>query len=177
MKKTLFTLLFTGLATFVTAQNHDNIISFDGIGKLQLGMGKAELEKLLRMKIVLKHIHVDEVYTETIPAKYLGTDVELHLMRSEDKVALLEAVTVKDPVFKTADGIGTGTDQSMIIDKYEDQLLIIHPEYSVEGVRTNKTIINLASIDNIHAAILFTVVNKKVVAIKVCPTPEFRDRE
>jgi hypothetical protein len=177
MKKIFLVFFFAVLGIFATAQKNDYVVSFDGIGGLQLGMGKAELEKLLKMKIVLKHIHVDQVYTETIHGKYLGMDVELYLMRSEDKVAYLEAVAVTNPVFKTAEGIGIGTDQSTIIDKYEDQLLIMHPDYSEDGTRKNSYTIKVAYINNYHSSIIFTMVNKKVVAIQVAPTPEFRDRE
>jgi hypothetical protein len=177
MKKIFLFLIFAVIAGNSIAQKSDYTVSFDGIGELKLGMAKAELEKLLRTKIVLKHIGVDESYIETIRAKYLGRDIELHLFGSEAKTVILEGIGVTDPVFKTADGIGIGTDQSMIIDKFEDHLLIMHPEYSPEGLVTNATVITLANLDNYRTAIIFTTVNKKVVSIRVAPTPEFRDRE
>src|SRR5687767_11512878 len=177
MKK-IFLFIFLALtAGSASSQKNDYTVNFDGIGELKLGMGKAELEKLLNVKLVLKHIHVDEVYAETVQAKYLGKDVELYLMRSEDKIAILESITVTDPLFKTADGTGIGTDQSTIVNKYEGQLLIIHPEYSEDNIVKNKTTIILAKIDSYRDAIIFTMANKKVVAIKVGPTPQFRDRE
>ncbi len=177
MKKIILFLFFAVTAGYASGQKNDYTVSFGGIGELKLGMGKAELEKLLHIKIVLKHIGVDELYVETIQAKYLGKDIALYLFRSEDKVAILESVQVTDPIFKTADGIGIGTDQSMIVDKYEDQLLIIQPEYSEDNAIKNRTTITFANINSYRSAIIFTMVNKKVVKIEVAPTPEFRDRE
>jgi len=177
MKKLYLLFFFAAMAACASAQKNDYTVSFSGIGELKLGMGKAELEKLLKMKIVLKHIGVDVVRTETIKAKYLGKDVALHLFGSQDGDASLEGIGVTDPMFNMADGTGIGTDQSTIVDKYEDQLLIIQPEYSDDGTLKNNTTITLAAIDNYRAAIIFTMVNKKVVAIEVGPTPEFRDRE
>ena len=177
MKHIFLFLLLAVTASPAISQKNDPIVSFDGIGQLKLGMGKAELEKLLQVKFVLKHIHVDGIYVETVQAKYLGKDVELYLMRSEEKVAIWEKVSLTHPIFKTADGMGMETDQSTIINKYKDQLLIIHPEYSAEGNPTNRTTIILANIDSYRDAIIFTMANKKVVAISVGPTPQFRHRE
>src|SRR5687768_1399737 len=147
MKKILVFLFFIVTAAFAVGQKTNHVVSFDGIGELKLGMGKAELEKLLNIKIVLKHIGVDEIYAETVQAKYLGKDVALHLMRSEDKVAILDGLGVTDPIFKTVDGMGIGTQQSTIVDKYEDQLLIIHPDFLDNNPR-RRTIITLADMDN-----------------------------
>lgn len=177
MKKIFLFLLVTVISVSISAQKNEHTISFDGIGDLKLGMGKAELEKLLNIKIALKHIHVDEVYVETIKTKYLGKDVSLYLMRSEDRIAVLESITVTDPIFKMADGTGIGTDQSTIVNKYENQLLIIQPDYAESNPPAKKIFITLAMLDNIRAAIMFSLVNKKVVAIEVGPTPQFRDRE
>ena len=176
MYKILLFGFFAMSAGIANAQNNPTI-SFDGIGDLKLGMGKAALEKLLQTKIVLKHIGVDEAHMETVQAKYLGKDVALHLFGSAPGSVSLEGVKVKDPLFKTTDGIGIGTDQSTIINKYEDQLLIVQPVYSENNTARGSTTITFARIDNYRAAIIFTLVNKKVVGIEVGPTPEFRDRE
>lgn len=177
MRNIFLFLFFVITAVNASAQKNDHIVSVDGIGQLRLGMSKVELEKLLKIKIVLKHIGVDERYVETISTKYLGKDIALHLFRSEDKIAILEGLEVTDPVFKTADGVGIGTDQSTIIDKYEQDLLIITPEYNDDNTLKKSTRITFAHIDSYRAAIIFTLLNKKVVAIEVGPTAEFRDRE
>lgn len=182
MKKIFLFLSFAVLSFCVRAQNNDHTVSFDGIGKLQLAMTKPALEKLLSMKIVFKHIGIEEVYEETVPAKYMGTDVELTFFKSEDRGAVLEGIKTTNPLCKMIEGIGIGTDQSTIVDKFENHLLIIQPDYmDSEGPdfklsKTNSTI-TLANIDNLHSGIIFHMVNKKVVAIEVAPTAEFRDRE
>lgn len=180
MKKIAFIFSLLVCTAIGMAQKNDNILSFEGIGSLRLGMSKAELEKLLNMKIVLKHIGIDEVYVETISVKFQGADLELYLMRNEEKTAVLESITTKNPVYKTKEGIGVGTDELTIINKYEDHMLIIQPGYDdgpdfkrARGITT----ITLAHLDDIRSAIIFTLENKKVVKIEIGPTPEFRDRE
>lgn len=180
MKKIFLFLSFVVVFVCATAQKNDYTVSFEGMGALKLGMNKAELEKLLNIKIVLKHIGVDIVMIETIKAKYMGIDMELYLFGSADNMLYLEGIGTTSPLFKTTDGIGIGTDQLTIINKYENHLLIIHPEYKEEpSANANKprTIITLANINNYKEAIIFTLVDKKVVAIEVGPTPQFRDRE
>src|SRR5687767_3193299 len=129
MKKIYFAFFLVVAACSASAQKNDYTISFDGIGALKLGMGKGELEKLLQMKIVFKHIGVDVVRMEVIQTKYLGKDVKLHFFGSDNE-ASLEGIEVTDPSFKMADGTGIGTDQSTIVNRYEHQLLIIHPDYT-----------------------------------------------
>ncbi|MEO7984509.1 MAG: hypothetical protein ABI688_10545 [Bacteroidota bacterium] len=182
MKK-IFLFLFLGtLVASVRGQQDQQAVSFEGIGALTMSMSKAELEKLLHIKIVLKHIHVDGIYSEDVPVKYKGVDMVISLFRSEDKVAMVEGIFTTNPLFKTAKGIGVGSDAATIIDKYEDQLLIIQPEYeNPDGpdykLSTTKSTITLADIDNYHFGIIFSLVNNKVVSVNVTYTPEFRDRE
>ncbi|MEO5946364.1 MAG: hypothetical protein ABIP79_06070 [Chitinophagaceae bacterium] len=179
MKKIFLFLCFVFVSICATAQNNDYTVSFEGMGAIKLGMNKAKLEKLLNLKILLKEIGVGVVMNETIKAKYMGIDMELYLF-GDEKSYFLEGISTTSPLFKTIDGIGIGTDQLTIINKYEKHLLIIHPEYVDEiSAKTSKprTIITLANIDNYREAIIFTLVNKKVVAIEVGPTPQFRDRE
>jgi hypothetical protein len=166
MKKILLFFSFATLSLVVNAQKEDHSLTFDGMGALKTGMTKAELEKLLKTKIVLKQIGVTEVYTETINTTYKGIDFELFLMRFDPDVAVLEAVSTTSPLFKTQEGIGIGSDQTTIINTYEKHLLII-----------TKDEITYAHIDDIRSSIVFTMQNKKVVKISVAPTAAFRDRE
>ena len=167
MKK-IFLLLSLVIIFFIAfAQTTNHSASFDGLDEFKLGMTKAELEKILGKKIVLKIIG-DEIYMETVDVSYKGTDFQLTLMRSQtpSEVARLESVSTKSAAFKTPEGIGIGSDQSMIIDTYEMHLLII-----------TKTSITLVKIDDIHASIVFYLENKKVTEISVEPTAIFRDTE
>ena len=168
MKKILVLLSFIAFYFITVAQKGDHIFNFDGLDAFKQGISKAELEKILGKKIVLKHIMVDEVYTETIDVTHKGVDFQLYLMRSQvpAEVAYLEGVSTKSPLFKTAEGIGIGTDQSIIIDTYEKDLLII-----------TKGSITLVDIKNIHSSIVFYLENKKVTEISVEPTAMFRDTE
>lgn len=166
MKKILVLISFITVCFIAFAQKEGHTASFDGLGELRLGMPKAELEKLLNTRIVLKHIGIDEVYTETVKATYKGIPFELDLMRNDNVVATLEGVSTTSPLFKTAEGIGIGTDQSKIIDTYEKHLLII-----------TKEAITLVDIDNIHSSIVFYLKEKKVTQITIEPTAMFRDRE
>lgn len=166
MKRIFLLFFFAALTLGAIAQKDDQTVSFDGIGALKLWMNKAELEKLLQTKIVLKVIGVSEVYTETVKTTYKGIEFELYLMRSGEVVARLEGITTSSPLFKTAEGIGIGSDQLTIINTYEKHMLII-----------TKETITYANIDDIRSSIVFHMQNKKVVKISVQPTAEFRDRE
>jgi hypothetical protein len=161
-------LSFIAFYFIALAQKSDHTFNFDGLDAFKLRISKAELEKILGKKIVLKHIMIDELYTETIDVSHNGTDFQLYLMRSQvpAEVAWLESVSTKSPAFKTAEGIGIGTDQSTIIDTYEKHLLII-----------TKESITLVDIDNIHSSIVFYLKDKKVTEISVELTAAFRDQE
>lgn len=174
-------LPFLFLTLFASAQKNDHLVSFDGIGALKLRMDQGEVEKLLNKKIVFKHIGVDQALMETIQAKYLGADIELTMFGSDTKSTSIEDITTTNPQFKTADGIGIGTDQSTILNKYGDAyLLIIQPVWEAPDYNKrskNQMTITVAEIENYRTAIIFSLANNKVVSITVGPTPEFRDRE
>ncbi len=168
MKKIFLLLSLFTVFYIAFAQKSDHVFNFDGLDAFKIGITKAELEKIIGKKIVLKHILVDEIYTETIDVTYNGVDFQLYLMRSQvpAEVAWLESVSTKSAAFKTAEGIGIGSDQSKIIDTYEKHLLII-----------TKESITLVNIDNIHSSIVFYLKDKKVTEISVELTAAFRDRE
>ncbi|HEV7781466.1 MAG TPA: hypothetical protein VGO58_09375 [Chitinophagaceae bacterium] len=166
MKKIILLISFAAVASFASAQNNGHIVSFDGMDELKIGIGKVELEKLLKIKIEFKHIGKDERYTETINATYKGIPMEIDMMRSDEIVARLDGMRTSSPLFKTAEGIGVGSDQQTIINTYEKHLLII-----------DKETITLADADNLHSSIVFWMKDKKVVAIGSEPTAAFRDRE
>ena len=125
MKRIFLSICFTTMAFFAIAQQNSNIVSFDGMGDLKIGIEKTELEKLLKTKIVLKHIGIDVQRTETIKATYKGAEFEIDLMGSDAASTRLDGIWTTSPLFKTAEGIGIGSDQQTIIDKYEKHLLII----------------------------------------------------
>lgn len=163
----LFLLFILTLTTYAGhAQKEKRMLSFEGIDELKLGIGKAEIEKLTGKKIVLKHIGIDERYTEYVDVSYRGLHFEIMLMRSEEQVARLESISTTSIMYRTKEGIGVGSDQLSIINAYEKDLLIISPET-----------ITLAGINDIRSSIVFYMKNKVVVKISVEPTAAFRDRE
>ena len=166
MKKIFLLLSLIAVFVIAFAQKSDYTFSYDGLGVFKLGATKTELEKLLNKKIVLKHIGIDERYTETIDVTHNGIDFQLSLIGSEQHNVSLETVSTESPLFKTAEGIGIGADRSKILDTYEKHLLIITRES-----------ITLASLDDIKSSIVFYMKDKKVVGISVEPTAHFRDRE
>lgn len=178
MKKYFLFLAMTVLSLGTQAQNNDKLVDFDRIGTLSRGMAKAELEKLLNIKITLKHIGIDIRHTESINVKYMGADFELGLMKAHDnKIAFLDGITTRSPLFKTAAGIGVGSDKLQIINAYEKHLLIMGPWFEDEDEKQDGTMIKLVNINNLDDAIIFYMRKGKVVAVEVTVTPEFRDRE
>jgi hypothetical protein len=166
MKKIFLLFFLLAFSLGLNAQKEDQKLTFEGIGVFKLGMTKAELEKLINSKIILKHIGIDEVYTETVKAMYKGAEYEFQLMRNDNVVASLEGVSTTSPLYKTDEGIGVGSDQLTIINTYEKHLLMIGRE-AITYAREN----------NLKSSIVFTMQNKKVVMITVEPTAMFRDRE
>jgi hypothetical protein len=166
MKKIFLLFSFAAFSLATNAQKDDHTVTFDGLGPFKLDMTKAQLEKLLNSKIILKQIGVSEVFTETVKTTYKGIEFELHLMRNDNVGATLNGITTTSPLYKTAEGIGVGSDQLTIINTYEKHLLMI-----------SRDAITYAHIDNIRSSIVFTMQNKKVVGITVEPTAMFLDRE
>ena len=166
MNKIFLLFSFVALSLGGIAQKDDHSLTFDGLGAIKLDMTKPELEKLFNTKIVLKVIGHSESYTETVNATYKGIEYKLHLMLNDNVGATLEGVSTTSPLFKTAEGIGVGSDWLTIINTYEKHLLMI-----------SKDAITYTDINNLKASIVFTLQNKKVVEITVEPTAMFRDRE
>ncbi|HUR66631.1 MAG TPA: hypothetical protein VMZ03_09785 [Chitinophagaceae bacterium] len=166
MKKVFLFLSIIVFSLVTRAQKDDHTLTFDGIGELKLGLTKAQLEKMLNTRILLKQIGLTESFTETVKTMYKGIEFELDLMRNDNVVAALEGVSTTSPLFKTPEGIGVGSDQLTIINAYEKDLLII--SYGS---------ITYTNINQIHASIVFVMENKKVVKVIVEPTAMFRDRE
>ena len=166
MKKIFLFFSLLALTLITHAQKDNQLVTFDNLGPFKLGMSKAELEKLVGAKIVLKHIRIDEAFTETVKVMYKGSEYDLDLGINDKVEAQLEGVSSSSPLYKTAEGIGIGSDLETIVNTYEKHMLII----------TAGTI-TYANIDNIHASIVFYMEGKKVVKIEVEPTAAFLDRE
>lgn len=172
MKKILF-LLFILFATKANSQNKDYLLSLDGIGLIKLGMPLTGLEKLLKTKIVLKVIDVDSVVlVETIKTKYKGIDVEIDLIKRQDYIAV-DGISTSSPLCKTVSGIGIGSTKLQVIAAYEGYYIDAEPVYEYEGdekPKKNKTKSTITvKEDEEGYAIVFTLLNKKVVSFAIYP--------
>ncbi len=170
----IFLLLFIVVATNVTAQNKDYLLSLDGIGALKLGMPLLELEKVLHTKITLKVIDIDSVrLTETIKAKYKGIDVEIDLFKSQDDITV-DGISTSSPLCKTKSGLGIGSGKLQIIAAYEGYHIDARPVFTYkegddkpEKSKTESTI--TVKEDKEGYAIVFSLLNNKVVSFAIVP--------
>jgi hypothetical protein len=179
MKKILL-LMSIMVATNAVAQSKDYLLSLDGIGSLKLGMPLAELNKLLHTKVTLKVIDIDSVrLTETVNAKYKGIDVEIDLIKWPDETIVVDGISTRSTLCKTKSGIGIGATKLQIIAAYEGYYIDARPVYVYEGddkpkkSRTKSTI--TIKEDEEGFAIVFNLLNKKVVSFSVIPI--FDDEE
>lgn len=173
MKKIV--LLFFMLASITTiAQSKDYLLSEEGIGSLKLYMSLTELEKVLHTKIKLKVINVDSiVLVETINTKYKGIDIDITLIKRQDDI-VVEAMSSSSPLCKTKSGIGIGAGKLQIIAAYDGYHIDIEPVD--EGESKSKTIRTVKVKQGSEGyAILFTLINNKVVSFDIFP--DYDDEE
>ena len=172
MKKFLpFFLLL--VATTVVAQNKDYLLSTDGIGAIKLGMPLTELNKLLQKEITLKVINIDSVrLTETVKTKYKGIDVEIGLFKRQDNIITVDAIKTSSPLCKTNTGLGIGATKLQIIAAYNGYHIDAKPDFTYIDdkplkSKTKSTV--TVKEDREGYAIIFTLVNNKVVSFEILP--------
>ncbi len=173
MKKTLV-ILFIFLAAKVTAQNNDYRITMNGIGAVKLGMKQPELEKMFNKKFKLKNIpEANESYYDTVKVKYKNIDLDLYLEKWFNEDSTMEVglmgIRTTSPLCKTATGIGIGADKMRIIAVYENNPIVLAPEFEDDTytkLSKTRSTISVSSY-NEDGAILFYLTNKKVTAIEV----------
>jgi hypothetical protein len=155
-------------------QNKSYAIGMSGFDSLKLGMSKAELEAMLGTSFKLQHIKVDGGASDTINTKYKGTDIVIYLNEGDDStIATVFGIRSNDPSFKTAEGIGVGTEKAKVIDTYENNTKYIAPEMEEYPVRS-KTKSMIAVVDTVETrAMLFHIIDKKVSAVEITSYYEF----
>ncbi len=170
--KIILLLLFTGLSVLSHSQQTKNLISFNGIGELKLGMSLAEAEKLLKVKLILKHIGIDDELEDTFDVKYQGRDLRIFLKEAYDNkqaVALVSKVHTKNSFFRTSQGLGIGSDRLKIISSLSENTLHAGPDYVEDNYpersKTRASII-VVNEENTHVMI-FRLNNKKVISVEV----------
>lgn len=157
-------------------QNKTYIITMQGIDSLKLGMSKAELERILGTALTFKHIGKD-YSPDTINVKYKGMDMTLYLESAYDTAnvfATLHDILTTSPSCKTEKGISVGSDKKSVIDAYEDYARYVAPEYEEYPVRSaTKSAIAVMDTAIGSGALLFRIIDKKVVSIEVKTYHEF----
>lgn len=171
--KIILLLLFTGFSVFSHSQQSKNLISFNGIGDLKLGMSLAEAEKLLQVKLTLKHIGIDDELEDTFDVKYQGRDLRIFLKEAYDNkpaVAIVSKVHTQNSLFRTSQGLGIGSERSKIISALSENTLHAGPDYVEnkypERSKTRASIIVVNNEENTHV-IIFRLNLKKVISVEV----------
>ncbi len=153
-------------------QNKTYIVTMTGIDSLQLHMSLSEVEKILQAKVPLKHIG-NGGYNDTIPVKFKGIDMMLYLDGDSATTSTLRGIETSSMACKTAAGIGTASDKMSVINAYPDNLKYVAPEYDVYPNRS-RTKSAVAVMDTLESrAMVFHIVNKKVVSVEVQSFYEF----
>ncbi len=172
MKK-IFPFLFMLLTTTTIAQNKDYLLSLEGIGPIKLGISLAELEKILQTKVALKVINIDSVsLTEKINAKYKDINVEIGLIKWQDETIAVAGISTSSPLCRTKSGIGVGATKLQIIAAYEGYHIDAKPVYDYDNDKPvkSKTMSTVTvKEDEEGYAIIFTLVNNKVVSFEILP--------
>ncbi len=173
----LFTLILLSCkdkqGNTVTTQKTEYLVSMNGIDSLQLGMPKAELEKMLHTTLTFQHINIDGG-GDTLNVKYKDMNFVIYLEEGDSQsVATLIGMRTEDTSCKTSSGLGVGADKIKVIDDYPANRKYVVLEYEQYPVRsTTKSVV--AVMDTIGAhAIQFHIVNKKVVSVEVNKYYEF----
>jgi hypothetical protein len=156
----------------IPSQNNDFLVSMSGIDSLKLEMTKGQLEKLLNTQLSLPHCATDSG-GDTINVKYRNMDMTLFMYGSADSSATLRSIQTTNPSCKTAAGIGAGADKMNVINSYEDYTKYVAPEIENYPVRSN-TKFAVAVRDTLNTgALVFHIINKKVVSVEVVSYYEF----
>ncbi len=181
--KRIFLLFFIAVASCAAAQKNDYTFSMKGLGSLQLGMSQANVEKLLKTKILLPNSldTINHNYQDTAKLKYKNINVQLEFDRSyfapyKFRMRLI-GIRASSPLCKTASGIGIGTDMLKIIAAYDSFHVRIEPGYVTyyetekgKGKSTLSILDDVASVGQYGEdayTMVFYLLNKKVVSFEL----------
>lgn len=158
-------------------ENTDYLITLDGMGAVKTEMKQEEIEKLLNKKISLTNPTdtVSGSWQDSAFIKYKEADIRLTFVRTyaySDVDSFHMRITdlqTSSPLWKTKNGIGVGSTKQQIIDAFEDNLLILEPDYAdttyTARSKTNYTI--KVREDREGREMIFYLKDKKVYAIRV----------
>lgn len=151
------------------------LITKEGIGELKIGTFQADIEKLLKQSLVMKHAKdTGEVWSDTATVTYNKMEVTLYFQKSyleaHPEEMELFGLSTNSTLCKTATGLGVGDDRSAILAAYEDNPINMGPESVMVNDSTwalSKTnyYINVSD-DKWDKQIIFQLINKKVATIQ-----------
>jgi hypothetical protein len=151
------------------------LITKEGIGELKIGMFQADIEKLLKQSLVMKHAKdTGEVWSDTATVTYNKMEVILYFQKSyleaHPEEMELFGLSTNSTLCETATGLGVGDDRSAILAAYEDNPIDMGPESVMVNDSTwalSKTnyYINVSD-DKWDKQIIFQLINKKVATIQ-----------
>jgi hypothetical protein len=158
-------------------ENTDYLVTLDGIGPVKTEMTQDELEKILNKKIPLTNLTdtISGAWYDSAFIKYKEADMRLSFLRTQsytrsDSFYLrMTDVETSSPLCKTKMGIGIGSTKQQIIDAFEDNIVVIDPDYADTTYTTkSKTNITIKIRENWEGSeITFYLKDNKVYAIKI----------
>jgi plasmid maintenance system killer protein len=165
-----------GNKEIVKNENTNYLVTLDGIGSVKTDMSQEELEKLLNKKVPLTNLTdtISGSWEDSARVQYKGADIKLSFVRSQtttiDSFYLrITRMETSSPLCKTQNGIGIGASKQQIIDAFEDNLLIMAPDYADTTYTTrSKTMYSIKVRENWEGReMIFYLKDKKVYAIEV----------
>jgi hypothetical protein len=151
------------------------LITKEGIGELKIGMFQADIEKLLKQSLVMKHAKdTGEVWSDTATVTYNKMEVTLYFQKSyleaHPEEMELFGLSTNSTLCKTATGLGVGDDRNAILAAYEDSPITMGPENIMVNDTTwafSKTNYSIhVSDDKWDKQLSFLLVNKKITSIE-----------
>lgn len=150
-------------------------ITKDGIGEIRIGMLQADIEKLLKQSLVMKHAKdTGEVWSDTATVTYNKMEITLYFQKSyveehADEMELFGLHT-SSPLCKTPTGLGVGDDRDAVLAAYADNPITMGPENimlndSTWGFSKTNYYIHVSD-EKWDRQLTFVLVNKKITAIE-----------
>lgn len=118
-------------------ENTDYLVSLDGIGPVKTAMSQAELEKVIKQKVLLTNPTdtVTKSWMDSVTIRYKDAELILTFVRTYAYSTIdsfhmrVDDVTTRSPLCKTADGIGIGSTKMQVINAFDNYKIYINPEY------------------------------------------------
>jgi hypothetical protein len=158
-----------------TPVSSEYTITKDGIGELKIGMLQADIEKMLKQSLVMKHAKdTGEIWSDTATVTYNKMEVTLYFQKSyleghTDDFELF-GLSTNSPLCKTPAGIGVGDDRNAVLAAYADNPITMGPESVMVNDTTwafSKTDYYIyVSDEKWDRQLSFRLVNKKVASVE-----------